>query len=99
MTPTTTHTPGPWTMTDDFIAIYDNDGRCIADMGSEASPEIGVEETLANAQLIVAAPALLEALKGALDALEEAGEYPHTARLARRAITLATGNNYREYLI
>lgn len=57
------HTPGTWRITDDFIGIYDEGGRCIADMDSEASPDIGFDETLANARLISAAPDLLAALE------------------------------------
>lgn len=45
----------------------------------------------ADANLIAAAPDLLAALEGALDALEDSGEYANTARLARTAIAKAKG--------
>ena len=57
-----THTPGPWAITDDFIGVHDEQGRCIADMDSEGAPDIGYGESLANARLIAAAPDLLAAL-------------------------------------
>lgn len=59
----TNHTPGPLRYTDDFICIYDEQGRCLAEMGSDAAPEVGLEETLANARLFAAAPALLDTLR------------------------------------
>lgn len=60
------HTQGPWSITTDYIGIYDSKGRCIADMDSESSPEIGLDETLANARLIAAAPDMLAALEDML---------------------------------
>lgn len=57
-----THTPGAWRITDDFIGVHDQQGRCIADMDSEGAPDIGYDESLANARLIAAAPDLLAAL-------------------------------------
>lgn len=59
-------TPGPWRITDDFIAVYDKDARCIASLDSEASPGIGLAESLANARLIAAAPDLFMACHAAL---------------------------------
>ena len=59
-----------------------------------AATEDGIDaETLEReAHLIAAAPDLLEALMGALDALDDSGEYPETARLGRAAIAKAEGN-------
>jgi hypothetical protein len=48
-------------------------------------------DVMANARLIAAAPDLLAALEGALDALRDSGEYPETARLARAAINKSRG--------
>ena len=62
------HTPGPWIIgksyTDD-IAIREVDGmECIATaLPTEPDEQAGKEEQLANARLIAAAPAMLEALR------------------------------------
>lgn len=100
------HTPGPWVIYDDgpdgsdVIMAHVNDENYdvayISNDESEARPE---SERKANAHLIAAAPAMLEALKGLLEAVED--ETPDTlivqtgshdaAIKARRAIVQATG--------
>lgn len=86
---TTTHTQGPWKATTDFINIYAEDGRCIASLDSEASPCIGLEETQANARLIVESPALAEALAWALAQIEDDLDPDHQAALEAAKATLA----------
>lgn len=61
---------------------------CMIDCDDETVSESDHE---ANARLIMAAPDLLAALMGALDALDDSGEYPETARLGRAAIAKAKG--------
>lgn len=58
-----THTPGPWRITTDFIGVYDSEARRIANLDSDGAPDFDVDETLANARLIAAAPELLVALE------------------------------------
>ena len=86
------HTQGPWAITDDFIGVYDQQGRCVADMDSEGAPEIGYDESLANARLIAAAPDMLAALEDAVEALTEARYYPSELERFRAAIAKAKGN-------
>lgn len=64
------HTKGPWRFTDDFIGVWDADARRIANLDSDGSPYIGLDETLANAALIAAAPDLLAALEAVIDDLD-----------------------------
>ena len=56
------------------------------------TPGIDAETLEREAALVAAAPDLLRALEGALDALYDSGEYSETARLASEAITKAKGN-------
>ena len=65
---------------DNRIAMLDCENEALCD-----------DDILANARLIAAAPDLLAALEGALDALRDSGEYPETARLARAAVNKAKG--------
>jgi len=89
---TTQHTPGPWT-TDGAARTGDLDvispiGR-ITLIDCEFSDES--EDVLtANARLIAAAPDLLAALEGLLNALPSATTHP-AIKAARAAITKATG--------
>ena len=55
------------------------------------APGIDADALDAESCLVAAAPDLLAALEGALDALEDSGEYANTARLARAAIAKAKG--------
>lgn len=64
------HTAGAWHITTVPVGIYDKDGRQIASLDSEGSPDIDYDESLANAHLMAAAPemlALLEEVLGDLD--------------------------------
>jgi len=58
------HTPGPWTH--DATDIRDADGRTVAWVGwgrGHISMKITLNEQVANARLIAAAPAMREALR------------------------------------
>ena len=70
------HTPGPWTVDNQYI--HGPDGiRFLAVAGDGAGQ--------ANARLIAAAPTLLEVLAGCADALREAGkDFAQANRLAAR---------------
>ena len=95
---TTEHTPGPWQQSWQFIVAPDPDGihpdiyiAEIAEKDSEgriASPE----QQKANGRLILAAPALLAALKGIIDyaeneaySLEKLKDSPEAEAEAERA--------------
>jgi glycine cleavage system regulatory protein len=65
------HTPGPWQITTDFINVFNEDAIQIASLDSQGSPDIGVEESLANAYLISAAPEMLAVLKKVLPELDD----------------------------
>jgi glycine cleavage system regulatory protein len=67
----TKHTPGPWQITTDFINVFNEDAIQIASLDSQGSPDIGVEESLANAYLISAAPEMLAVLKKVLPELDD----------------------------
>lgn len=82
------HTPGPWFVDDNNniwrrnpIELYENGGGVAGDkplaccnQGWYGEGQVGFP-VRANAQLIAAAPEMLEALKKALDALERADDY------------------------
>ena len=97
---TTKHTPGPW-----YVGSGTYEGRNIYSVASVTDDEgftyqpivasvedDGIKCWDANARLIAAAPALLEALKWMVLRTEE-GEYPDGKCLedARAAIAKATG--------
>jgi hypothetical protein len=65
------HTPGPWQITTDFINVFNEDAIQIASLDSQGSPDIGVEESLANAYLISAAPEMLAVLKKVLPEIDD----------------------------
>ena len=77
---TAAHTPGPWRANGIHEqspepsaqtragAVSDDDGRVVAYLPADGAEGIQDRETLANARLIAAAPALLEACKGLLNA-------------------------------
>jgi hypothetical protein len=76
------HTPGPWTFDYlyDHLLVSDEHGRAVADLGpGQADPP--VDEQVANARLIAAAPELLEALDP--DICLTCGEH-HTERVLSR---------------
>jgi len=72
--------------TDELLGNY---RVCMVECDDDTVSE---HDVMANARLIAAAPDLLAALEGALDALRDSGEYPETARLARAAINKAREN-------
>jgi hypothetical protein len=75
------HTPGPWECNLDYIVAPDPDGRhpdiYIAEISAEDSEGrvAGVEQQIANRQLITAAPEMLEALVLAQRALNTAPRF------------------------
>lgn len=93
-----THTPGPWI----FNTTYDSDGGNVTDKSGRyiaccdgcdipgTSGEVSVAEAKANAQLIAAAPDLLEALVYARDEIamrvEEDGGNAYSVKKACRKI-------------
>jgi hypothetical protein len=92
----TTHTPGPWHVHTNIGrkgetgVIADGAPCIIAIMGNQKE---WPAETANNAQLIAAAPELLEALEEALSVMGEWGEDgdPEWAEQARAAIAKAKG--------
>ncbi len=77
MTNTSTHTPGPWDCDLDYIVAPDPNGRhpdiYIAEIAhSDDEGRVATyEQQHANRQLIVAAPAMLEALQSLADQADE----------------------------
>jgi hypothetical protein len=69
--------------------VMDARGRNVARAHCGGTYGVNLDEAEAHARLIAAAPDMLAALLGALDALYDSGEYPETARLAREAIAKA----------
>jgi hypothetical protein len=85
----TTHTPGPWIITTDFIGIYDENARPLAMLDSEASPDTSVEESLANATLMAAAPDMLKVLEDLETEWRKGRDIPHIEAILA-AISKAT---------
>lgn len=94
---TTQRTPGPWEVQDDTDVI-DRRGYFVA-TAHDPSSDVGTLEEYANARLIAAAPALLEALQTLLQAAHDrefvpgfasAGNYVRAVDQARAAIAAAT---------
>lgn len=88
-------TPGPWSFNAKLSASENHRGFTIrSDAGWVLADVIPVDEGgvegKANARLIAAAPDLLEAVRGLLDALPSATTHPAIAA-ARAAIAKATG--------
>jgi len=108
----TTHTPGPWQF-GGFGAVYGPGTTpnvlpnslptatfiATAEMGGGLTQVHSKEERNANARLIAAAPELLAALKGLVDAMDAdltikrgpASPYPFERKNARAAILRAEG--------
>lgn len=91
-------TPGPWEVEDNGHFYDINAGRAtVGDVCSSISwfdnDEHRGPVAMANAQLIAAAPELLEALQGLLIRVADDEEYgpEHAITIARAAITKATG--------
>lgn len=89
------HSPGPWAAeggdhTHRYALVKDADDRTVHyKYGSGTKAEADQDE--ANARLIAAAPALLEALKATLQYCDPHG-VDDAFDVARAAITLATGD-------
>ncbi len=76
------HTPGPWSEPGTFGATrFEVQG---------SNRRVAVVDTIEDARLIAAAPELLDALEGLLNALPSATTHPAIAQ-ARAAIRKATG--------
>lgn len=88
----TQHTPGPWRIgtapPNGEQTIGNLSGMMVAVATSGGT--MRAPETLANAHLIAAAPELLAALQGLLQALPSATTHP-AIKAARAAIAKATG--------
>ena len=67
------HTPGPWSFVEPGCAV-DQTGKYIKLIGGGEQPPFQPKEQRANANLIAAAPELLEALEQALVSLEDSQE-------------------------
>lgn len=89
------HTPGPWHVKWDFEpSDFPENGLLIKAAPGQVVAECDrVPEMEANAQLIAAAPELLEALRWALDQIDDSLDPDHCEALAaaHRAIAKATG--------
>jgi hypothetical protein len=68
------HTPGPWDITPNGSAIYDDQGTVICLLKTEVTY---IPEMEANAHLLAASPQLLKALEAAEQAIEEAADIMH----------------------
>jgi hypothetical protein len=68
------HTPGPWDITPNGSAIYDDSGTVICLLKTEVTY---IPEMQANARLIAASPQLLKAVEAAEQAIEEATDIMH----------------------
>jgi hypothetical protein len=91
---TASHTPGPWGCCD--TSYHAHDYRLTKPNGEPLpvnAPYNDHSEQRANARLIALAPEMLEALRDALDFLEDAGEYPNTSRRIRALIARAKGED------
>jgi hypothetical protein len=62
------HTPGPWTVA--YGSVYSESGECRIAYMDRDEPMTKPTERDANAQLIAAAPEMLEALEGMTDMFE-----------------------------
>lgn len=100
----TKHTPGPWTLTeDDFVYIITGpNGQHLAEVERKftndiviGEGDISAEEGLANAQIMNAAPELLDALKAChlqmLQSNNQSGYAQEANQLAIAAIAKAEG--------
>jgi hypothetical protein len=86
-TTTTTHTSGPWAHQNG--KVY-GDGLLVATLDPpQLEEEVAMKE--ADARLIAAAPAMLEALQGMVDEFQDAEWRSAAISTARAAIAKATG--------
>jgi hypothetical protein len=65
------HTPGSWEVNTSTIGIWSSEGPQVASLDSEGSPNVSLEESLANAYLMAAAPEMLAVLKKVLPELDD----------------------------
>ena len=91
-------TPGPWKIAAHCSTlIFDTKGRSIASAGGyQSNTESTIDENEANAQLIAAAPDLLEALEaivGLDDSIENYQKLCDAMQSARIAISKARGES------
>ncbi len=93
------HTPGPWMFECEDVGTYGSHFWLESEAGEEIicqseNAHQGVlakgEDFVANARLIAAAPELLEALEGLLNALPSATSHP-AIKKARAALAKAKG--------
>ncbi len=89
------HTPGPWVV--DFDLIQDKEGYDIASTFPYGDPYDEIQE--ANARLIAAAPALLEACKAFIEAYTKSLQMEKAdvaVRMAQQAIDAVTESDAAE---
>ena len=94
------HTPGPWKVypsgTQTFVASVAT-GRIVAVDLYDENSNPPIEEVDANARLIAAAPALLEAVEAALKFIQEGDSEPSQSysvvALLKRTLKQAQGEN------
>jgi hypothetical protein len=90
----TTHTPGPWaigpTIAGGCDILAGRIGERVVVARAADNSLLPIDECAANARLIVAAPELLEALEGLLNALHSHTTHP-AIKSARAAIAKAKG--------
>lgn len=93
-----THTPGPWRTIGETM-VYGPDNYCVAVTTSDHwVSRRDIDEALANARLIAAAPSLLSAIEAYLDLDVNCSQQEDTAALSRvkSAIALAKGGAMME---
>lgn len=83
------HTPGPWMRRPGTLSVQGSDGRLVANAlcgtmrrTTVSTPERPRAEAEANATLMALAPDLLDALRWALDQIEDSLDPDHQAALA-----------------
>jgi hypothetical protein len=90
------HTPGPWKLnfSNAEPAVTDYDNVMIAIVTTDEDKPQETEEVLANGRLIAAAPELLAAIKGLLDA----GEYDDAGDFVIRCTKEKSDGDYPDYI-
>ena len=83
------HTPGPWKVAGNSI-VTENDTHCIAVIEDDGGYEAPHDQRDANAQLISAAPELLEACEWSLGSID-AERFPNSHAGLIKAIAKAKG--------
>jgi len=88
------HTPGPWRIESEPFNIWSKTGALIANCNAPMEPDQAWVEGCANARLIAAAPDLLDALRGLVEAvggLDGLGTIVAETDQARAVIARAEG--------